>query len=67
MRVTQTQQDQTSEWTIEVLADFTEHESMNYASDMWKGSKAETPDASELVCVSSSFYDRRMCVWRVQL
>ncbi|KAJ5118745.1 hypothetical protein N7448_010453 [Penicillium atrosanguineum] len=67
VRVTQTQQDQSSEWSIEVLADFTEHESMNYASDVWKGSKAETTDASELVCVSSSFYDRRMCVWRVQL
>lgn len=67
VRITQTQQDQTSEWTTEVLAEFTEHESMNYASDVWKGSKAETADASELVCVSSSFYDRRMCVWRVQL
>jgi len=68
VRVTQTQEGQTSEWGIEVLAEFTEHESMNYASAVWRGSKAETADAaSELVCVSSSFYDRRVCVWRVQV
>jgi diphthamide biosynthesis protein 7 len=58
VRVTQSQQDETAEWGIEVLAEFTEHESMNYASDVWKGSKP-----SELLCVSSSFYDRRVCVW----
>lgn len=68
VRITQMQQDQSSEWSIEVLAGFTEHESMNYASDMWKGLNAEIGDGtSELVCVSSSFYDRRVCVWRVQV
>lgn len=68
VRITQTQQDQTSEWIIDVLAEFTEHESMNYASDVWKGSNAEIGDGtSELVCVSSSFYDRRVCIWRVQV
>ncbi|KAJ5885269.1 hypothetical protein N7495_009779 [Penicillium taxi] len=50
------------EWDIEVLAEFTEHESMNYASGVWEGSGSET--SSELLCVSSSFYDRRVCVWR---
>ncbi|KAL2835059.1 hypothetical protein BDW59DRAFT_155882 [Aspergillus cavernicola] len=50
---------------IEVLAEFKEHESMNYASDVWKcGRKNEE---SELRVVSSSFYDRRVCVWRVQV
>jgi diphthamide biosynthesis protein 7 len=62
VRVTQNQQDQTAQWGIEVLAEFKEHESMNYASDVWKGS---TP--SELLCVSSSFYDRRVCVWRAHV
>ncbi|GLI76859.1 hypothetical protein PoHVEF18_005137 [Penicillium ochrochloron] len=62
VRVTQSQQDETAEWGIEVLAEFTEHESMNYASDVWKGSKP-----SELLCVSSSFYDRRVCVWRANV
>ncbi|RLL94934.1 hypothetical protein CFD26_104048 [Aspergillus turcosus] len=58
------------EWSIDVLARFTEHESMNYASDVWKaegGYDLEGKDISELVCVSSSFYDRRVCVWRVDL
>jgi diphthamide biosynthesis protein 7 len=58
------------EWGIDVLAKFTEHESMNYASDVWKaegGYDLEGKDISELVCVSSSFYDRRVCVWRVDL
>jgi diphthamide biosynthesis protein 7 len=67
VRLTQTQHDQISDWGIEILAEFMEHESMNYASDVWKGSEAETDAGSELVCVSSSFYDRRMCVWRVQV
>lgn len=68
VRVTQKQRDQTSEWSIEVLAEFTEHESMNYASDVWKGGRSDTlSESSELLCVSSSFYDRRVCVWRVSL
>ncbi|OQD81961.1 hypothetical protein PENANT_c024G07070 [Penicillium antarcticum] len=39
VRVTCSQQDGTSEWGIEVLAKFTEHESMNYASGVWQGTK----------------------------
>ncbi|KAJ5909749.1 hypothetical protein N7504_004392 [Penicillium tannophilum] len=71
VRVTQKQQGQgPAEWDIQVLAEFTEHESMNYASDVWKGA-SEHSDAlqasSELLCVSSSFYDRRVCVWRVNV
>ncbi|KAL4810131.1 hypothetical protein BDV18DRAFT_53260 [Aspergillus unguis] len=50
---------------IEVLAEFTEHESMNYASDVWR--PADRNDSGpELRVVSSSFYDRRVCVWRVE-
>jgi diphthamide biosynthesis protein 7 len=62
VRITQKQEDQAAEWVIDVLAKFTEHESMNYASDVWKGSTS-----SELLCVSSSFYDRRVCVWRADV
>lgn len=58
VRVTRRHEDQ---WEIDVLAEFTEHESMNYASGVWKGS-----DEKQLVCVSSSFYDRRLCLWRVE-
>jgi diphthamide biosynthesis protein 7 len=68
VRVLWKQEGQSSEWSIEVLAEFTEHESMNYASDVWKGVGADTSsqvgELSELLCVSSSFYDRRVCVWR---
>ncbi|KAJ5652051.1 hypothetical protein N7507_009477 [Penicillium longicatenatum] len=71
VRVIQKEQGQgPAEWDIQVLAEFTEHESMNYASDVWKGA-SEYSDAlqasSELLCVSSSFYDRRLCVWRVNV
>ncbi|KAJ5623251.1 hypothetical protein N7490_011856 [Penicillium lividum] len=58
------------EWDIQILAEFTEHESMNYASDVWNGAKSEHSDSlqpAELLCVSSSFYDRRVCVWRVNV
>jgi diphthamide biosynthesis protein 7 len=59
-------------WSIEVLARFKEHESMNYASDIWIGGQTmdqenEEVEKSSLVCVSSSFYDRRLCVWRTDV
>lgn len=45
-----------STWSIEVIAKFTEHESMNYASDVRASEKGH-------IFVSSSFYDRKLCVW----
>ncbi|OJJ48644.1 hypothetical protein ASPZODRAFT_130744 [Penicilliopsis zonata CBS 506.65] len=51
------------EWTMEVMAEFTEHQSMNYASDVWKGN---ADGSNELVVVSSSFYDKRVCLWRAR-
>jgi diphthamide biosynthesis protein 7 len=59
-----------SVWGIDVLAEFTEHESMNYASDVWKpegGYDLQGKEMSELLFVSSSFYDRRLCLWRVNV
>ncbi|PLB38420.1 uncharacterized protein BDW47DRAFT_125561 [Aspergillus candidus] len=58
------------QWDIEVVAEFTEHESMNYASDVWKpegGYSLDGTAGSDLLCVSSSFYDRRLCTWRVHV
>lgn len=66
VRVTCKHEDGTPNWGIEVLARFTEHESMNYASGVWEGGQ-ETTRSSEILCVSSSFYDRRLCVWAVDL
>lgn len=54
------------DWDIEVLAQFTEHKSMNYASGVWKG-RNDAATGTELVCVSSSFYDKRLCLWKVQI
>ncbi|KAL5354366.1 hypothetical protein ACLOAV_000455 [Pseudogymnoascus australis] len=60
------------EWTIEVLARFEEHKSMNYGSDVqplkrkdWRGNKngdeEDDDDAKERTIVSTSFYDRLLC------
>jgi diphthamide biosynthesis protein 7 len=47
---------------LKCLARFEEHESMNYAGDFQPG----TQDG-ELVCVSSSFYDKLLALWSVKL
>lgn len=59
----------TAEWEIDVVAQFTEHESMNYASDVWNNDapKFKGCQQSSLLCISSSFYDRRVCVWKVEM
>ncbi|EFR02877.1 hypothetical protein MGYG_05878 [Nannizzia gypsea CBS 118893] len=46
-------------WDVKVIAQFTEHESMNYASDVWQNYK----EPGKLLCLSSSFYDKRVCIW----
>lgn len=44
-------------WSLKVLARFEEHKSMNYASDF------SSSGLEKLTCVSSSFYDRLLCLW----
>ncbi|CAN8104743.1 unnamed protein product [Discula destructiva] len=54
---------------IEVLARFEEHKSMNYGSD-WSRVGSRLPSSGEqgrVVCVSTSFYDKLLCVWSVKL
>jgi diphthine methyl ester acylhydrolase len=54
---------------IEVLVRFEEHESMNYGTDVqprWKEEEqghGENP-GREYTVVSTSFYDKRVCLWR---
>lgn len=50
---------------IEVLARFEEHKSMNYGSDYSRvgGALLREEGKREVVCVSTSFYDRLLCVW----
>ncbi|KAI1751103.1 hypothetical protein F4782DRAFT_204060 [Xylaria castorea] len=45
---------------IKVLGRFEEHESMNYGSDFQPGTQL---DGRPLRCVSTSFYDRLLCLW----
>jgi diphthamide biosynthesis protein 7 len=47
-------------WNCAVLARFEEHKSMNYGSDFVRG------DSRLLRCVSTSFYDRLLCVWEYE-
>lgn len=56
---------QTNEnWHIKVVAKFMEHESMNYASD----ARIIMADGTIVghTIVSTSFYDKRLCVWKFE-
>ncbi|KAL9100444.1 MAG: hypothetical protein Q9163_004189 [Psora crenata] len=52
------------EWSIKVLAKFVEHDSMNYATVARKSLPNEGAHGSMIV-VSTSFYDRKLCVWNI--
>jgi len=47
-------------WNFEVLAKFEEHKSMNYGSD----SQPQVNDRGQRTYISTSFYDRLLCLWR---
>lgn len=50
-------------WSIKVLGCFDEHSSMNYASD----AREENDDSfKSRMYISSSFYDKRLCVWEMK-
>lgn len=51
-------------WSIKTLGCFIEHSSMNYASDA-REEKYGGDDKSTTV-ISSSFYDKRLCVWEME-
>jgi diphthamide biosynthesis protein 7 len=48
------------DWKIEVLAKFEEHESMNYGTDF----QPALNDKGQRTFISTSFYDRLLCLWR---
>ncbi|KAF3891496.1 Diphthine methyltransferase [Trichophyton interdigitale] len=52
-----------STWGINIIAQFTEHKSMNYASDV----RQNYDEPSKLLCLSSSFYDKRICIWEAKI
>lgn len=60
--------DEDDEWKFHVLAKFEEHESMNYGSDVQPEKKKEREEEKERKkIVSTSFYDRRLCLWTVEI
>lgn len=67
-RVLEIYNDHQDLWVIKVLSKFEEHESMNYGSDnsgsrLWE---APTNGGKEpVVIASTSFYDRKICVWTI--
>jgi len=83
VRVTQTvtrDEEVVGEWTIEVLAKFEEHKSMNYGSDVQPlpssttgsdggqqgdSEKGEGEGTRIRTVISTSFYDRLICLWRI--
>jgi hypothetical protein len=50
------------EWTFRVLAKFEEHKSMNYGSDVQPVQRGQ--EGGQRTIVSTSFYDKLMCVWQ---
>jgi len=55
-------------WQIRVLAKFEEHKSMNYGSDVQPIPYVQMPlneqlDDTKVLVVSTSFYDKLLCVW----
>ena len=60
-RILEVQRAENGKWRIDVLAKFVEHESMNYAST---GRSKIGPQGLEcFVIVSTSFYDKKLCLW----
>ena len=62
-RIIKVKQSKEDNWTIEVVARFEEHESMNYASDarLEPGTFPTT-----FTIISTSFYDRKLCMWKYE-
>jgi diphthamide biosynthesis protein 7 len=71
-RVLEVEGSKTGEWTIKILAEFTEHTSMCYASAAQPMPKhaghvlSEQLDDRFSLVVSTSFYDKKLCVWEFE-
>ncbi|KAL8821332.1 MAG: hypothetical protein Q9223_000597 [Gallowayella weberi] len=63
-KILEIRRDANNQWGIEVLAEFTEHQSMNYASD-FQVRPDERRSYQENIYVSASFYDKKLCIWKV--
>ena len=52
------------EWSIKVVGTVTIHQSMCYASDVQAVENEDDTSQEPRVCVSSSFYDKLLCLWK---
>lgn len=60
-RILEVLQTHDGEYRFEILGRFEEHKSMNYGSDIQPGSKGK------LSIVSTSFYDKLLCLWEFEI
>jgi len=60
-RIVRVQADDKGNWSMEVLAKFEEHKSMNYGSD---AQPVGVDNSGPRTIVSTSFYDKLLCLWR---
>lgn len=60
-RIVELEKDVEGQWQITVLAKFEEHKSMNYGSDV------QPVDGANKTIISTSFYDKLLCLWRYEL
>ena len=63
-RIVQVELSQQGSWSLKLVAQFVEHESMNYASDVAEAFPVSRHGTKTIV--SSSFYDKKLCVWRLE-
>lgn len=54
----------TGEWGIKVIGTVTIHQSMCYASDVQPLKDEDDASQEPRICVSSSFYDKLLCLWK---
>ena len=60
-RVVEVERDADEQWQVTVLAKFEEHKSMNYGSDV------QPSDGATKIIISTSFYDKLLCLWHYEL
>lgn len=51
-------------WDVNILSRFEDHRSMNYGSDFVPGTQNSDGGIS---CVSTSFYDKALCLWALRI
>lgn len=64
VKVIEVSRSEEGNWSIKTLGSFDEHASMNYASDAREENHVD--GLKSRTYISSSFYDKRLCVWKMK-